>query len=638
VQLSTRRTLGLKVGIARFSILLIFFLLSFMLLKASVLEADEIRNGTDDDGWVTRAENPLRGAIIDRNGHTLASSKVSRDIVAVRGCMKPEMIGYIAEFISPEIGVSADDIIKTLGNGGFEVTLKSALTEKEYSDFCRFRKSEWRDKLETFYFSNQYIQKKFNGYNDFLIKFRKSFKEIVPRKNNPRFYPTGPISAHIVGYSSVVQNNFTAWKGLEYEYNNFLKGVKGEVLERFDAFKRPIPGFEPYQRGLMPGWNLRTTLESDIQALAYSVLEDAVKTTNAAGGTIIVLDSPTAEVLAMVSYPSFDPSNYKEFLDSAPIRPDLLPKSEYKLNPMHNIATQLSFEPGSVMKSMIAAWALKEEKINTDDLFEVKPGGYKVPGKKTPIRDTHPPASMELWDIRKVIVHSSNQGMSQVGIRVGRDKLIEGLSAFGFGHPALGFDEEASGDIRDKQTWWPVVQEATTAFGQGVSVTPIQLVSAYNVFANGGYYVKPRVSLDATSPDGEVKCYSSNDRVQVLPPDVLAVMLDALEGVVNEGTGMPAACKGYRVGGKTGTAQKPDPISHGYFNNRHYASFCGFGPLPEPRYTILILLDEPTPKWGGSSCGPAFKRIFEALMLRDGIPPENETPSKDEKKDDQEII
>jgi cell division protein FtsI/penicillin-binding protein 2 len=555
--------------------------------------------------------------------------------MAVRGRMNPGMIEYAADFISPEIGVSSREIINTLSNGGFEVVLKSGLSEDEFSDFCRFRKCEWRDKLKKFYLSNQSIQKNFRDYNDFLINFRSTLREIVPRKNNPRCYSAGPAASHIIGYSSEVQNNFTAWKGLEFEYDDILRGLKGDVRERFDAFNRPIPGFDPYERGLVPGWNLRLTIAYDIQAFAYSVLEERVRATNAAGGTIIILDSRSAEVLAMVSCPSFDPVNYKEFLKDAPARPDLLPPSEYRLNPMHNLATQLQFEPGSVMKSMVAAWALKEGCVSPDDKFEVKPEGFKVPGKKNPIRDTHPPPSMELWDLKNVLVHSSNQGMAQVGLRVGRDRLIEGLSKFGFGCPSLDLIEEAYGDIRAKQKWWPVVQEATTAFGQGVSVTPIQLVTAYNVFANGGYYVKPRISLDATSPDGDVRCFSSNERIQVIPPDVLNYMLDALEYVVIEGTGIPAACKGYRVAGKTGTAQKPDQQNHTYFDNRHYSSFCGFGPLPEPRYTILILLDEPSPKWGGSSCGPAFKTIFETLMLRDGIPPLVDEP---EKEDEENII
>ena len=612
-----------KVGIARILVCLVFLILAFSLFNMYLNASGNANSGYSDSVEKRKVSAP-RGAILDRRGYSLADNKLSRDIMAVRGRIDPAMIYPLSEFLARPLSIEKSAVQQALCDQKFETPVKAGLTEDEFKGFCDFRYREWRSKdekeaLKKIFETSPELKEQFGNFDDFEKAFHKAFGEILPCKNYPRCYLSGPVTAQLIGYSSQVQRDFNAWKGLELEYNNILEGVDGYVIEWLDAFRRPIPGLDSREYGVVPGFNLRLTISTEIQTLAYRVLEERVKATKAAGGCIIILDSASGEIYAMASYPSFDPYHYQEVLRDAPVDPSLLPADEYQLNPIQNLAIQVQYEQGSVMKPVIAAWALREGIIKPDDVFEIRPDGLHLVGKT--IRDTHPPKSPEMWDIRKILVHSSNQGMGQVGLRMNGEEIIDALKAFGFGRKALGFNEELVGDINENRAHWEDVERANAGFGQGVSITPLQMANAMNVFANGGNYVKPRIALDATSADGDVQFYKAGKRVQVVPPDTLAIMLDALEGVVCEGTGTPAKCPGYRVAGKTGTAQKWDRLNNRYCNDRHYACFAGFGPLPEPRFTIFIMLDEPVPRWGGSSCGPAFKVIFQNLMIMEGIPP-----------------
>jgi cell division protein FtsI/penicillin-binding protein 2 len=616
---------------------MLFALLALALFNATIINPKSSVLA-DDFGWVEKEQAPRRGAIVDRQRRTLAGNEISRDIVAVRKLMDPAMFQTVADFIAPHLGITADEIVQKFNDSQFTVKLAENMTDSEYETFCKFRYKSWTKEIEKYYDEHPQLQKKYETQDDFLADFIKSYKEIAPVKNYRRVYPCGEIVSHIIGYSADTQGDFQSHKGLELDYDKLLRGVGGTIVERRDAFERIIPGNEPVELGVIHGWDLRLSISSDIQAICYRVLKEKVEEYKAKGGCVVVMDSSTGEILSMVSYPTFDPENYKEFIKMGPARPDLLPPSEYRLNPMHNLVIQLVFEPGSVMKPVIAAWALEKGAVTTESLFAVSGAGFKVPGRaKKTIRDTHPPKGLEMWLLRDVIARSSNQGMAQVGIALTRPGIIEGLEKFGFGSQALGLSEERSGEINKSlcevikgTPSWAIAREATTAFGQGVSVTPMQMVSAINVFANSGFYVKPRILLDASAIDRETDFFPPSERVTVLSEETNDTMVSYLEDVVIRGTGKDAACKGYRVAGKTGTAEKPDPFNGGYSKSRHYASFAGFGPLPDPKYTIMVMMDEPQTKWGGSSCGPVFKAIFETLMVRDGIPPQAVTESKEE--------
>lgn len=630
VLLFKKGTGSLKAWITAFFILMII-----LLLNTSVLNT-ELKKKVEKIGAICRIEKPRRGSIFDRDGQALASSRISRDIVVFRRPTETRMYELIADFMDEKIPLTKDEIVKAFQETEYNIKLVEGMSQEEYDKFWEFRYLYFSKELDKFYNENPERFSGFAGKNEFYKKFDRQFGEIQVQKNYNRCYPRGEMFAHIIGFSSEVHGEFTAWKGLELKENKLLKGEEGQVTERKTPHGIKLPGSESNTKGLVPGYDLRLTLSSEIQSLAYKVLEERVTTTKAKGGCIIILDAPSAEILALTSYPSFDPENYKDYIDIGPAHPELLPSDEYRLNPMHNLVTQRSFEPGSVMKPIAAAWALEQGVISPDERFEINPRGIKVKGKDRPITDTHPPDKTEYWKVDDVIIHSSNVGMAQIGMRMGRENLLESLKKFHFGEKVLDFKEEWAGNINKSLVEainvpsWSKVRQATVAFGQGMTATPIQIVAAMNVFANDGYYVKPRIMLDASSEVYEKCFYPQPEREKVLSKEVLMLMQDSLESVVIEGTGTWAQCKGYRVAGKTGTAEKPDLVSHGYHKNRHYACFVGFGPLPDPKYTILVLLDEPKPHWGGYSCGPAFRVIFENLMVRDGIPPMDEKNAGEE--------
>lgn len=614
----------------------IFLFLVIILLNTSVLNT-ELKAKVVDAGFGSRKEIPKRGDILDRDGRALAASRLSRNVIAVKRPDTLDMYRIIAKFMAPRVNLTEDEIVEAYNNTKYNVKLVEGMTQQEFDEFCEFRYLNFSRELDNFYNSNPGL---FNGFKDkseFYKKFDREFGEIQARKDYDRCYPGGEMSAHIIGYSSDVQGIFTPWRGLERKYNDTLKGGEGRVIEWKNARGEKLPGFDTIRKGIVPGYDLRLTLSSEIQSLAYKALEERVKSTGAKGGCVIVLDAPSAEILALANYPTFDPENYNDYLNLGPEHPDTLPPNEYRLNPMHNLVTQLSFEPGSVLKPIVASWALEDEIINPDERFEINPKGIKVKGKDNPITDTHPPEKTEYWCIDKINIHSSNVGMAQVGMKMGREKLIESLERFHLGEKVLGLEEEYAGVLNKSleetiigTPSWSLVREATVAFGQGITATPIQIVAAMNVFANDGCYVKPRIALDASSPVSETHYFPQPERERILSQETLSMMQDILESAVNEGTGTYARCNGYRVAGKTGTAEKPDRVTHGYYKNRHYACFVGFGPLPEPKYTILVLLDEPKPHWGGASCGPVFRVIFENLMVWDGIPPINEKNTDEE--------
>jgi cell division protein FtsI/penicillin-binding protein 2 len=617
-----------------------FLILICVLFKCSVFDIG-IKSALADAGWICRKVNPVRGEILDRSGHSLASNKISRDLVAVRGRIDPGLIPPLSKFLAPNIGRSETEISDLLNQSSYEVKLLEGLDEEEFNKICKFRKVEWQIKLRDFYNSDKGNLKEFKNWNTFHSKMEVAIREIITKKNYTRLYPSGEIAAHIIGYSSDVMGMFKAWKGLELHYDELLRGVEGELVERRDYFDRLIPSSEPEVRGLVNGYDIRLTLSSEIQAFVFTALKDRVTETSAKGGCVIVLDAPSGEILAMVSYPTFDPENYTEYLEEGPARPEYLPPDQYRLNPMHNLATQLACEPGSVMKPFFASWALENGIITIDELFEIKPEGFKVAGKKKPIKDSHKIPNAQQWKINQVMVESSNQGMAQVGLKLGRENIINLLYDFHFGQKSLGLNEEQTGQINNTlrevdilRPSWAKAREANAAFGQGITATPLQIAAAMNVFANNGYYVKPKIMLDATLENGEPKFADPSGREKIISEETEKHMVSMLEEVVIHGTGTDSFCKGYRVAGKTGTAEKPDLINGGYNTKRHFASFAGFGPLPEPRYTILVLLDEPQSKWGGSSCGPVFRKIFEYLMVRDGIPP---VLVNSEEEDDQNL-
>jgi cell division protein FtsI (penicillin-binding protein 3) len=349
------------------------------------------------------------------------------------------------------------------------------------------------------------------------------------------------------------------------------------------------------------GGDVKLTLDITLQAEAASALREAVTATGARGGVVLTLDPYNGDVLALAEAPSFDPNRFRT-LDFARTRAHAFLDAE---------------EPGSTMKAFLVAAALEKHAIRSSDLFDCENGELRLPGKT--IRDTHPHGLLTAAGVVQV---SSNIGAWKIASALGRDAHFEMLRRFGFGaRTGSHFPDESAGMLRSPDRW-RTIDHATVAFGQGLSVTPIQLAVATAVIANGGVRVAPRLVAARRPPRGSWQEIETAPPERVISRDTASTMLGMLEGVVSsEGTGGRAALAGVRVAGKTGSAQKLDAATGQYATDRFTSWFIGVAPADAPRLVIVVALDEPRRPLhtGGASAAPLFARVAAGQLARFGI-------------------
>jgi cell division protein FtsI (penicillin-binding protein 3) len=343
------------------------------------------------------------------------------------------------------------------------------------------------------------------------------------------------------------------------------------------------------------------TVDAAFQADAEIALDEAMAMTRAKAGFVVSLDPHTGEVLALAERPSFDPNEFR-----ALAYPDTRARSLLD-----------AFEPGSTFKVFLVAAALEANAIEPSDVFDCEMGRFKVPGGI--IRDAHPHG---LLDVAGVVRVSSNIGATKIAYRRPPSVYYDTLRRFGFGAATgSGFPQESAGLLRSWKNWRPV-DRANLAFGQGVDVTPIQLAAATAAIANGGVWVEPHMVARRRTPEGRWEAQPAGASRRVIRPETAARVLTMMEGVVGpEGTGKLAAIPGIRVGGKTGTAQKIDPLTGRYAANRYFSWFTGVAPIDDPRVVIVTALDEPRgiAHTGGAVAAPLFSKVAQAQLARLGI-------------------
>jgi cell division protein FtsI (penicillin-binding protein 3) len=344
-------------------------------------------------------------------------------------------------------------------------------------------------------------------------------------------------------------------------------------------------------------------LDKNIQYIAEKELTKAVTGSGARGGIAVVMEPQTGKVLAMANYPNFNPNSY----------------NRYSPQCLRNRAIADSFEPGSTMKIFLIAGALEEKAISPNDSFNCEGGSYSIGGRT--IHDTHKYGALKVSDILK---YSSNIGAAKIGCRLGQQKLYSYLKSFGFGdRTGIELPGEVSGYLRERSQWYGI-DLATISFGQGISVSAIQLASAVSAVANGGYLMRPYLIDRFSDDNGNIlQQFSPQMRHRVISPQTAHTLAKMMEGVTDEGgTGVKADVEGYRVAGKTGTAQKVDPLTKSYSASKRTASFIGFVPVEQPRLTILVVVDEPkTSSYGGIVAAPAFSEIALQTLCYLKVPP-----------------
>ncbi len=504
----------------------------------------------------------LRGTIYDRNGIPLALDRESPTAFAAPNEIKPEDRGRVADELATILGLPAQDTRRLLERDSYFVWLSRHL-DAETADGLR----------------------------------RASLPGVYVRQEPSRLYPLGRTAAHVLGFVGVDHQGL---EGMEFAYDDHLSGEPGWTLKVRDALGRPLyPADEPSgasyafgetQQPPQCGDDLRLTIDSRFQHIVDRELAYAVERSNGRGGMAVMLDPDTGEVLALSNYPFFDPNNFGEY-------PSWVRRNR--------IVTDM-YEPGSTFKVFTLAAALEEGLVTPQTVFDTPPETY-VTGRR--IRDSLPHDAR--LTATQIIERSSNVGILQIGLKVGREKLHDYMGRFGFGAlTGLEIPGEVRGILRPASEWYPL-DTACASFGQGVAVTAIQLARAYAVIANGGWLVQPNIvsNEDTRRPRP----------TRVISPETAAALREILVGAVERGLGKDARGSGYTVGGKTGTAQKVG--EEGYLAGKRYiASFVGFAPAQDPALVLLIIVDEPKPIYGGGPvCGPAFARIVKQVLALEGV-------------------
>lgn len=419
-------------------------------------------------------------------------------------------------------------------------------------------------------------------------------------RESKRYYPSGAWGApQVVGIHGS-EDCPTGCGGLELTFDDVLAGVDGERTQEIDPGGRPIPQGVSVVRPAVPGQDVMTTIDPELQYQAQVALEHAVDTNDAKGGTVIMINPKTGEIYAMATY--YPPAKKKDVQESV----------ERTTNP----AVTNVYEPGSVNKVITASAAVQEGAVDLREVFHVY-DSIDVYDYTIHDAESHGMERMMLGDI---ITHSSNVGTIMVAKRVGSEGMASYLAKFGYGQPTgVGLPGE-SGGILPQVYEWSGTSMATIPIGQGVSVTPLQMVNVYATVANDGVWTQPQIVKGTIDAGGVFHPAPEPERRRVISPESAATVTGMLSKVVAEGTGTNAQIPGYWVAGKTGTAMVPSPT--GGYTNKFVGSFIGYLPASDPEVVIGVIIDEPSVQYyGGTVAAPVFQLLAKQAIARLRIPP-----------------
>lgn len=413
-----------------------------------------------------------------------------------------------------------------------------------------------------------------------------------------RLYPNRELAAHVIGFEGVDGG----LEGVERAWEDTLVGAPGKAIVGRDALGRDV-SMQHVLRAPAPGRGVMLTLDANIQYVVEREIDGAWRRTGARGAMAVVLDPRTGDVLAAAARPTFNPNTFLDVHDRDVWR--------------NRVVTD-PFEPGSTFKMVMAAAALEEGVARPDDRVFAENGQITI--AKTTIHDWK---KYGWLTFAEVLQNSSNVGTIKLALALGAERYHRYVTAFGFGAPTgVGLLGESRGLVRDPQRW-SALSLPTMSIGQEVSVTALQLAAAFGAVANGGTLMRPRLARSVFEADGrEIRRVEPSAVRQVISPDTARTLTQMLVRVVESGTGHNAAIPGYDVAGKTGTAQKLDPVTRRYSRTPGVLSFVGFAPADEPRFVMLVLLDEPkNERWGSEAAAPVFASIGREILRYLEVPP-----------------
>ncbi len=417
-----------------------------------------------------------------------------------------------------------------------------------------------------------------------------------------RFYPEASMAAQLIGF---VGKNDTGedkgYFGIEGYYDRQLRGKGGVAIQIDDAVGRPILAKMNNDSGRINGRNLTLTVDRAIQFLVERKLKKGIENFGAVSGMVIIMDPKTGSILSMASFPSFDPRSYRD----------------YDVNTYKNPLITNLYEPGSTFKALIMAAGIDSKVVKPDTKCPICASPLSIGGYE--VRTWNNQYKKDI-DMTEVIIHSDNTGMVYVSQQLGIDRMLDYLKKFGIGDlTGVDLQGEVSVGLRPSKNWYPI-DVATLSFGQGISVTPIELLSAFSSLANGGKRMEPHIVKEIQTPEGQIITIPPKLVGQPVSEATAKVMTEILVNAVDKGEAQFAKIKGYRVAGKTGTAQIP--IAGHYDPTKTIASFIGFAPAQDPKFAMLVVIDRPTSSiYGAETAAPVFFDIARDLFAHYGIAP-----------------
>lgn len=556
----------------RYRLLLSFFFCAFLLIFGrliywQVVRAQELVQLAESQYGMYVKEIPRRGDIKTSDGFPIATNKISYQLTANPKEIADDEYVKLAKLLSPLISIDEATISATLALDKYWVSLKRDLTITDKNNIELL-------KLKGFYFEDQ----------------------------ANRFYPEASLAAKLVGFMGKDENgNNKGYFGLEGYYDRQLSGKTGLSKVIKDAHGRPILAKIDDKSAKIDGRNLILNIDRTVQFILEDALKRGLTKYGAEAVLGIIMHPKTGGIIAISEFPTFDPSHYSEF------------STDLYLNSIISGA----YEPGSTFKPLVMAAAIDSEIVKPETTCNIcdKPieiGGYTI---KTWNDKYHPNITMA-----NVIRDSDNTGMVYVGKLIGVEKLYAYFQSFGLGKlTGIDLQGEMAPDIRSLESWYPI-DLATASFGQGISVTPIELLTAFSSLANEGKRMSPQVVDKVETPDDEIIDIAPKVINRPVSARTASVMREMLVNAVKSGEAKWAAPKGYRIAGKTGTAQIP--IEGHYDTSKTIASFIGFAPADDPKFLMLIIYNRPTTSiYGAETAAPTFFEIAKKLFAYYKIPP-----------------
>jgi cell division protein FtsI (penicillin-binding protein 3) len=498
---------------------------------------------------------PKRGVIFDRNMHPLAMSVPVQSAFVVPAEVKDRALA--SRLLSGVLGISAEDIREKMDSGPPFVWIKRKLPPV------------MSEAVESLNLRGVYLQ-----------------------EENQRYYPKRELGAHVLGFVDVDEKGLV---GIEHEYDNLIRGKEEKIVVMEDGRQRWFDGGEAQRdRGV----NVVLTIDEKIQYVAEKELATAIEKTHAPAGTVIVQDPNTGAILALANWPKFNPNAAMD-----------VPAERRE-----NRAISQIYEPGSTFKLITLAAAFDQNLIRPDEVFNCENGSVTVAGHLI-----HDHKKYGMLTVADILANSSDVGAIKISLRLGSAKFYDYIKGFGFGAPTgVDLPWESRG-LLNRLDHWGSYSIASVSMGQEVGVTPLQMITAVSAIANGGLLYKPHVVEEMRRGETILPLEGPSALTspkRVIRPETAATLRRLMEGVILHGTGKNARLDGWTAGGKTGTAQKIDPVSGRYSPTNVIASFSGFIPINNPSVTILVSIDSPGgyPHGGADVAAPVFKRIAEQIL------------------------